>query len=115
MEEITGGQHPPCVNQNYRCYGEPGFSTVIGKQIRVALRDGIHDEIHQVIQTAIKELHVLSTDESEYVRVLWAREKRAQERWEKIKVHVMGWGIVALVGWIGALALQALEHWRGQP
>jgi len=42
-----------------------------------------------------------------------AKEKRKQELYEKVKAHVMGWGIVGLIlTTIGGLGAAAIEFFR---
>ena len=44
-------------------------------------------------------------EQHEWIELQIKKEKRAQERWEKVKVHVLGWGVVGLIGGIGAWVL----------
>lgn len=39
----------------------------------------------------------------------------AKERWETIKIHVLGVAVVAFFGWIGSLVLAAIQNWKGHP
>ena len=41
-------------------------------------------------------------DDHEFVRAWVLKEQRRQEMWLKVKTHVLGWGIVGLVGGLGA-------------
>lgn len=40
-----------------------------------------------------------------FLRMLEERERRKDEMWEKVKTQVLGWGIIAVVGGIGAWLL----------
>lgn len=50
--------------------------------------------------TIEKSLHRKHHD---YIDVLLVREQRRAERWESIKAHVYGWGIITAITGIGAL------------
>ena len=52
-----------------------------------------------------KHHHDFMTDNMPYMEAFITKEKRKQERWEKIKVHVLGWGIVGIVGGIGTIVV----------
>lgn len=46
----------------------------------------------------------LHVEHHQFLETLIMREKRKQERWEAIKVHVLGWAIIAAIGSIGTAA-----------
>lgn len=61
-------------------------------------------------QTIKQELNILTDEEHAFLKAWLVREKRAEERWEKIKTHVLGWGVVAFVGWIGTVLFDSVVH-----
>lgn len=87
----------------YRCYGEEGFERAITKVVT----EGIDNVMRQYIH--------LSQEEAEVLRMIVKKEARQAEMWEKVKSQVLGWGIIAIVGWLGLATLKMLENWRGQP
>lgn len=91
----------------YRCWGEPGFEAMLAKAVEKPIAIGV--------AVAMREHSKLTAEEIEAMRVIVRREAREAERWEKIKTQVLGWGIIAIVGWIGALVLKALEHLGDNP
>lgn len=44
-----------------------------------------------------------------FVEAMVRREERRLEVWQNIKVHVLGWGIVAIIGGLGTWALNHLS------
>lgn len=53
----------------------------------------------------------LHVEHHQFLETLILREKRKQERWEAIKVHVLGWAIIAAIGSIWTAAYKFwLEH-----
>lgn len=87
----------------YRCYGEEGFERAINKVIRSGIDDVMRQYIH------------LSHEEAEVLRMIVRKDARRAEMWEKVKSQVLGWGIIAIAGWLGLAALKMLENWKGQP
>jgi hypothetical protein len=76
----------------------------------VALAEAFH--ARQPSSLAI-EVHV---EHHAFLEQWIAKEKRKQELYEKVKAHVMGWGIVSLiVATIGGLGATALEFFRSLP
>lgn len=105
MEKINCKEDCEGAATGYRCYGEAGFEHAISKVIRMEIDDVMRRYIH------------ISEEEAAVLKAVVNREARAAERWEKIKVHVFGVGIVAIFGWIGKIfidAIIALAN-RGQP
>lgn len=47
-------------------------------------------------------------DDHEFIRIMREREKRRIERHEKIKQHVIGWGIIVAISSIGTLVYKGL-------
>lgn len=60
-------------------------------------------------QQALKNFRYPS-DHFAFVEAMMLKEQRKQEMWRAVKVHVLGWGIVALVGGLGTFVLTHLEH-----
>lgn len=108
MEQMIGTDCEGAAS-GYRCWaaGEHGFQTAVSRVIKSTVREAVHEVILEHRQLADEEIDAL--------RAIVRREARQQDRWDKIKIHVLGWGIVAIVGWVGAFALKAVENWRGQP
>lgn len=44
----------------------------------------------------------------EFVASLIRKEQRKQETWDRAKAHVLGWGLVAFVGWLGTVLYEAI-------
>lgn len=63
------------------------------------------EDLTEVIDLAM-ERHVHS-DSHLFVQTLMEKEKRRQELWEKAKAHVLGWGLVAVLGYF---IVQGWEH-----
>ena len=65
-----------------------------------------HD-IEGIVRTAVeqlkKEIPLLSREEHDFIAMLIRREQIRFDRWEKIKTQVLGWGIIAIAGWIGVI------------
>lgn len=61
-----------------------------------------------VINTLRSEVTFVTADEHAFLKAWIKREEIRAERWEKIKVHVLGWGVVAAVGWLGSIILDAI-------
>jgi hypothetical protein len=59
--------------------------------------------VHKVIDIIRAEMLFMSHDEHEFLRTLIHREQIRAERWEKIKTQVLGWGIIAVAGWLGTV------------
>jgi len=87
----------------YRCYDENGFQYVLNKAVEAG------------VDKAIERRVMLSAEETETLRMIVRREAREAERWEKIKSQVLGWGVIAIAGWIGKFILDNLPHFKGQP
>lgn len=57
-------------------------------------------------------------EQHEFIRALILREKRKQERYEKVKTHVIGWAVITTIGSAG-YAIWVLiknffmDHYRG--
>lgn len=75
-------------------------------------------EIEKIVHALVLALHpqqtVLSPQEHEFIKALYLREQRSSERWEKIKTQVLGWGALALVGWLGTVILDGIKHLVGK-
>ena len=73
----------------------------------------VHGDAPVFVQTRIDA----GEEEAAVLKAVVNREARASERWEKIKVHVFGVGIVAVFGWIGKIFIDAIIALvnRGQP
>ena len=67
------------------------------------------------VAVAMREHGRLTAEEIDVLRVIVKREAREAERWERIKGQVLGWGVIAIAGWLGKLVLDAVSHYRGQP
>jgi hypothetical protein len=53
----------------------------------------------------------LHVEHHQFLETLILREKRKQERWEAIKIHVLGWAILGIIGSIGTAAYKFwIEH-----
>lgn len=92
---------------SYRCWGEPGFEAMLAKAVEKPIAIGV--------AVAMREHSKLTAEEIEAMRVIVRREAREAERWEKIKTQLLGWGVIAIAGWLGKLVLDAVSHYRGQP
>lgn len=93
----------------YRCWAanEEGFYNAVSKVMKRDMREVVHDVLIEHRQLADEEIDAL--------RAIVKREQREAERWEAIKRQTLGWGVIAIAGWLGAIALKAIEHYRGQP
>lgn len=60
------------------------------------IKEMIHDAVNST--TIDPETH---KEHHEFIRMCIKREERRQEIWDKVKVHVLGWGFVAAIGLIG--------------
>lgn len=70
-------------------------------------------ELELMMRSVFTTLHnesiaLVTPGEHEFLKMLIRREQLRAERWEKIKIHVLGWGIVGAVGWLGAVVLDAI-------
>ena len=65
------------------------------------------EDLKEVLDDALKGMGWVEqqTHEEHHDFVKSLIEKRKQETWEKVKQHVLGWGIVAILGALGAWAL----------
>lgn len=65
----------------------------------------LSDEDLQALAETFRETHAgsraLHQEHHDFVAAWIKKEKREQERWEKVKVHVTGWAIVGMLGGIG--------------
>lgn len=108
MEKMTATDCEGTQN-GYRCWaaGEEGFQFAVSRVIKSTVREAVHE--------VIVEHRMLADEEIDALRAIVKREAREAERWEAIKRQTLGWGVIAIAGWLGAIALKAIEHWRGQP
>ena len=74
----------------------------ISKEDLKEVLDASLNELKWVDQATHKEHH-------SFVESLIEKEHRKQERWEKIKTQVLGWGIMVVVGSIGAWVLNHIK------
>lgn len=104
----------------YRCWaaGEPGFVRAVADEIspeleklRKAFGDIVEEKLQHIIDIETKT----HGKHHEYIQSQIDRNRRDEERWEKVKTQVLGWGVIAIAGWIGKLVLDAISHYRGQP
>lgn len=63
-----------------------------------------------VINSLRSEVAFVTPDEHAFLKAWIKREEIRAERWEKIKVHVLGWGVVAAVGWLGSSILDSVKN-----
>lgn len=74
------------------------------QELRKVLNNGITPEDH--------------IEQHEFIRALILREKRKQERYEKVKTHVIGWGVITAIS-SGGYAIWVLiknffmDHYKG--
>ena len=63
--------------------------------------------------TVPEELH---REHHDFIKTWIERQKRKDERWDKIKTQVGGWGIIAFLSGVGKgvyeAALLIKEHWK---
>jgi len=97
------------VKKGYCCHEERGFKLAVQDAVRESTSVCVREAIEESMNRHVHDSHHV------YVDTMIERNKREQERWEKIKSQVLGWGIIAIAGWIGKLVLDALTHYRGQP
>lgn len=97
----------------YRCWaaGEYGFALAVGETVAPIVRDAVRNEIQHLIDLETKT----HSKHHEYIQSQIDANRISAERWEKIKTQVLGWGVIAIVGWLGKLVLDAVAHYRGQP
>lgn len=65
--------------------------------------------LHEVFDGNVivdKETH---SDHHEWIKSQIRKEKRRQEMWVKIKTQVIGWGIIAIAGSIGAWVIRHVK------
>ena len=53
--------------------------------------------------------HIAHKEHHEFIEAMIEKERRKQEMWEKVKAHVLGWGIVAIVGGLGTVILKQIS------
>lgn len=89
----------------YRCWaaGEQGFKD--------AAQGAAKEWFEHLIEIEAKT----HRKHHDYIDSEIEKNARDAERWEKIKTQVLGWGVIAIVGWLGTIALKAIENWRGHP
>ena len=63
------------------------------------------DDLKEIVDFAM-ERH-LHSDSHAFVQTLMEKERRKQELWDKAKAHVLGWGLVAVLGYF---IVQGWEH-----
>ena len=77
------------------------------------MADITKEELETILESAIGKIAVIDKETHEdhhnWIKMQIDKEQRAQERWEKIKVHVLGWGIVALIASLGTWVLKHLR------
>jgi len=59
------------------------------------------DALHEVLAERAEIDTDLHASHHLFIAKWIAKEKREEERWEKIKTHVLGWGIIGIIGSIG--------------
>lgn len=47
----------------------------------------------------------------DYIQMCIERERRRREMWEKVKTQVLGWGIIAMIGFLGKIAWDSWQHY----
>lgn len=70
-------------------------------------------EVIEAIHQAIDERSIIPESHKEhhaYIQMCIDRESRRREMWDKIKAQVLGWGIVAAIGFIGHAVWDYLQH-----
>lgn len=113
MSDIQVSQDCEGAAIGYRCWaaGEPGFTDAVVSRIEPVVRESVRAEIEHLIDLETKT----HGKHHEYIQSQIERNRIDAERWEKIKTQLLGWGVIAIVGWIGKLILDAVAHYRGQP
>ena len=71
----------------------------------------VSDIVRQAVEVLREECHPLSAEEVLFIRAFIADSKRKQERWERIKEQVLGWGVIALIGGIGTASWRLVKFW----
>jgi len=70
-------------------------------------KDDIESVLHNVLETRSRIDNELHSEHHQFVGMMIAREQRKQERWEKIKTQVFGWGIISILGGIATAVYHA--------
>lgn len=60
--------------------------------------------INEVLDSR-REKDLSHSEHHEFIERMIKKEERRQEIWDKVKAQVLGWGIVAIIGSIGAWIL----------
>jgi glycyl-tRNA synthetase (class II) len=95
----------------YRCWaaGEKGFTNAVVSRIVPVVRESARAEIEHLIDIETKT----HAKHHEYINSQIEMNAIAKERWEKVKTQTLGWGILALAGWLGTVVLEALMKLKG--
>lgn len=71
----------------------------------------VSDIVRQAVNVLREECHPLSAEEVQFIRAFIAKSKRQEERWERIKEQLLGWGLIAVVGGIGTAGWRLFKFW----
>ena len=70
------------------------------------------DEVKSIIDIVNEQSALSSTDHSHhhaFIEAMIQKEERKQETWQKVKVQVLGWGVIAISGFIGTWVYNHLK------
>lgn len=70
------------------------------------------DEMKSAIKEALVE-HLDPKSHKEhhdFIEAMVQKEQRKQEMWQKVKTQVVGWGVIAVIGSIGAYVINHIPH-----
>jgi siroheme synthase (precorrin-2 oxidase/ferrochelatase) len=66
------------------------------------------EDIQEAVREALDEQCYYPDEHRQFINALIKREHVRAERWEAIKIQILGWGAVAAVGWIGTQIAKGL-------
>lgn len=70
------------------------------------------EDVEQIVEI-MNNKSLLTHDEHshhhDFIEAMIKKEERKQETWQKVKVHVLGWGAIGIIGSIGTWILKHIE------
>ncbi len=73
-----------------------------------------HDEIVQAVMEAFERTSVVNREthklHHDYLEGVLERQRIRRERWEKVRVQVLGWSIIAVLGSVAKFVYDLVTH-----